>query len=148
MPACGGIAVAEVYMLDNLALQRQIIQHISAAFLTSKIKKRSFNPFFIPSSRHIYIQAFFDLLDSYMEALHGRNDSVISVTRLNGSKLYINAEMIRTVEETPDTIITLVNDQKMVVRDPITVIVERVIEYRRQVNTPWTGPVGRNDGQP
>lgn len=72
---------------------------------------------------------------------------MITVTRLNGSKLYINAELIRSVEHTPDTIITLVNDQKMVVRDTVEMVVERVIEYRRQVNTPWTGPMDRSGGQ-
>ena len=69
----------------------------------------------------------------------GRNDSVITVTRLNGSKFIVNAELIRTMEATPDTIITLVNDIKMVVRDPIEQVLARVIEYRRQVNTPWPG---------
>jgi flagellar protein FlbD len=62
---------------------------------------------------------------------------VIAVTRLNGTKYYINAELIRTVEETPDTVITLVNESKTVVREKADQIVERVIEYRRKANTPW-----------
>ena len=64
---------------------------------------------------------------------------MIPITRLNGSKFYLNAELIQTVEATPDTIITLVNEQKLVVRDPASEVVARVIEYRRQVNTPWSG---------
>jgi flagellar protein FlbD len=64
---------------------------------------------------------------------------VILVTRLNGSKFYINAELIRTVEETPDTIIGLLDDTKLVVHDTVGQIIERIIEYRRQVNTPWPG---------
>ena len=64
---------------------------------------------------------------------------MIPITRLNGSKLYLNAELIQTVEATPDTIITLVNDQKLVIRDSLAEIIERVIEYRRRVNTPWNG---------
>jgi flagellar protein FlbD len=64
---------------------------------------------------------------------------VILVTRLNGSKFYINAELIRTVEETPDTVIGLLDDTKLVVHDTLGQILERVIEYRRRVNTPWTG---------
>lgn len=69
---------------------------------------------------------------------------MITVTRLNGSKFMVNAELIRTVEATPDTIITLVNDIKMVVRDPIEQILAQVIEYRRQVNTPWPGSSDRS----
>ena len=73
-----------------------------------------------------------------------RNDSVISITRLNGSKLYLNAELIQTVEATPDTIITLSNDLKLVVRDHIDDVIARVIEYRRRVNTPWNGELDTN----
>ncbi len=62
---------------------------------------------------------------------------MIPITRLNGSKFYLNAELIRTVEETPDTVITLLNDQKLVVREPAAEIVERVVAYRRRANTPW-----------
>lgn len=72
---------------------------------------------------------------------------MIAVTRLNGMKYYLNAELIRTVEETPDVIITLVNDQKVVVRDALEQVIERVIEYRRRVNTPWTGPASEISGQ-
>ena len=73
---------------------------------------------------------------------------MIAVTRLNGMKYYINAELIKAVEETPDTIITLVNDQKVVVRDALEQVIERVIEYRRRVNTPWTGSANGTGGSP
>lgn len=64
---------------------------------------------------------------------------MILVTRLNGTKFYINAELIRTIESTPDTVITLVDDMKLVVKESPEIIVERVVEYRRKVRAPFSG---------
>ncbi|MCA9300427.1 MAG: flagellar FlbD family protein [Phycisphaerales bacterium] len=58
---------------------------------------------------------------------------MITVTRLNGSRFVINAELIRTVEEKPDTIITLVNGDHYVVSENMQDIVKRVIEYGRHL---------------
>ena len=58
---------------------------------------------------------------------------MILVTRFDGSTLYINAEMIRSVEHTPDTVITLTSDYKIVVRDTAEQILERIIQYQTQV---------------
>jgi flagellar protein FlbD len=63
---------------------------------------------------------------------------VIFVTRTNGSKLYINPELIQTVESTPDTIVTLVDNKKLIVWDTPQEIAERFIEYRRKVMSPFT----------
>jgi flagellar protein FlbD len=64
---------------------------------------------------------------------------VISVTRTNGSRIYINAELIQTVEATPDTIITLTNNKMLIVRDTPQQIAERFIEYRRKTLAPIRG---------
>ncbi|KAA0216637.1 MAG: flagellar protein [Leptolyngbya sp. PLA3] len=56
---------------------------------------------------------------------------MIEVTRLNGKRFVVNAELIRTVEEQPDTIITLINGDHLVVRETMREIVEKVIEYGR-----------------
>lgn len=42
---------------------------------------------------------------------------MIEVTRLNETKLLINAEQIETVEETPDTVITLLSGKKIIVKE-------------------------------
>ncbi|NMC54061.1 MAG: flagellar FlbD family protein [Chloroflexi bacterium] len=63
---------------------------------------------------------------------------MILVTRLNGSKFFINAELIRTIESTPDTVITLVDDMKLVVKESPELVVERVVEYRRKVRAPFS----------
>lgn len=66
---------------------------------------------------------------------------MLLVTRLNGTQIYINAELIRFVEETPDTVITFMDQSKLVVADPAEVIVERYIHYRQRVNMPWKSEI-------
>lgn len=58
---------------------------------------------------------------------------MILVTRFDGSTFYINAELIRSVEHTPDTVITLTSDYKIVVRDTADQILDRIIHYQKQV---------------
>ena len=62
---------------------------------------------------------------------------MIYVTRRNGSKYYINPELIQTVEATPDTIITLVNNEKLIVKETPQEVAERFIEYRRKTLSPF-----------
>jgi flagellar protein FlbD len=58
---------------------------------------------------------------------------VISVTRLDGSGFVINADLIETVEATPDTVITFAHDKKVVVRESPNEIIERVVLFRHRV---------------
>ena len=69
---------------------------------------------------------------------------MIYVTQRNGSKIYINPELIQTVESTPDTVITLLSNKKMIVKDTPQEIAERFIEYRRKTLTPL---IARTDGK-
>jgi len=62
---------------------------------------------------------------------------VIFLTRTNGTKFYINPELIQTVEKTPDTVVTLTGNKKLIVRDTPEEIAERFIEYRRKTLTPF-----------
>lgn len=55
---------------------------------------------------------------------------MIEITRLNGHPLIINAELIKFVEQNPDTVITLVTGDKMVVRESARDVMQRVITYR------------------
>jgi len=63
---------------------------------------------------------------------------VITITRPNGSKFYLNPELIQTVEATPDTVITLVSNKKFIVKDTPEEIAGRFIEYRRNTLAPFT----------
>jgi flagellar protein FlbD len=68
---------------------------------------------------------------------------VILITRFNGTIIYINAELVKTVESTPDAVITLTTGEKMVAKEPAEVIVERIIDYQRKVHaSPFTKAPG------
>lgn len=58
---------------------------------------------------------------------------MISVHRLNGSEFYINCHQIETMEETPDTIIHLVNEKMYIVKESADEILEKIVEYNRNV---------------
>jgi flagellar protein FlbD len=58
---------------------------------------------------------------------------LIALTRLNGTKIYINAELIQTVEETPDTMITLISEKKMMVQETPEQIADLMFSYRRRI---------------
>ena len=61
---------------------------------------------------------------------------MIVVTRFNGSQIYVNAELIQTVEGTPDTVITLTTGVQLVVHETPQVILERIMDYRRKIHMP------------
>ena len=56
---------------------------------------------------------------------------MITVTRLNNQPMVVNAEMIRSVEEKPDTVITLINGDHIVVRESMQEVVQKAVEYGR-----------------
>ena len=57
---------------------------------------------------------------------------MIKLTRLNGEEFVINGDLIEIVDANPDTVITLINEHKFVVREKIDEVREKVIEYKRQ----------------
>lgn len=58
---------------------------------------------------------------------------MIKVTRLDGSELIVNCELVEFLEQTPDTVISLVNGKKFVVKEDAAKIVGRVVEYKRAI---------------
>lgn len=61
---------------------------------------------------------------------------MLLLTRLNGTHFYVNAELIQTIEETPNTVITLLDHNRLVVLEPAEVVVERYMQYRQKINQP------------
>ncbi len=59
--------------------------------------------------------------------------SVITLTRLSGSVFALNSDLIERVDSTPDTVITLVDGTKYVVREPLADVVDAIREYRGAV---------------
>lgn len=60
---------------------------------------------------------------------------MIRLTRLNGRAFVLNAEQIKTIEETPDTMVVLVNGEQLVVRERMEEVVRRAVDYARAVRT-------------
>ena len=58
---------------------------------------------------------------------------MIEVTRFNGRKLVINAELVKFVESTPDTLITLTTNDRILVKDKVEEVVEKIIQYQRLI---------------
>ena len=58
---------------------------------------------------------------------------MIRVTRLNGSEFLVNADLIEFLECTPDTVITLTTGKKLVVRDSLDELIERIVAFRRRL---------------
>ena len=62
--------------------------------------------------------------------------AMIRITRLDGSEIMVNAEMIEFIEATPDTIITLASGKKIMVGEAVDLVVKWVIDYRKSCNQP------------
>jgi flagellar protein FlbD len=58
---------------------------------------------------------------------------MIAVTRLDGGAMVINAELIETIELTPDTLISMSNGDKLYVRESLDELVELVIRFKRAI---------------
>ena len=58
---------------------------------------------------------------------------MIKLTRTNGREFVLNADLIIEVQETPDTVITLTNGKKLLVKDSADDIINKVVNYRRRI---------------
>ena len=58
---------------------------------------------------------------------------MIEVTRLNGNPMVLNSDLIKTAEASPDTMLTLINGEKLIVREECAEVVERMLAYRARL---------------
>ncbi len=58
---------------------------------------------------------------------------MIQLTRLNKHPLAVNSDLIKFVEQAPDTVITLVTGEKIVVLEKAQEVLDRVVQFRRSV---------------
>lgn len=63
--------------------------------------------------------------------------NIIQLHNLSGTSFHLNCDLIYKMEVNYDTIITLTNMQKVIVRETPDEVVQKVIEYRRQIHTHW-----------
>ena len=62
---------------------------------------------------------------------------MIEVTKLNEKKIVINADFIESIEETPDTVITLSNGKKVIVKESRQEVKNLVILYKKEILGEW-----------
>ena len=60
---------------------------------------------------------------------------MIRLHRLNGHEFVVNADLIESVEGHPDTVIQLASNNRFVVRESVTEVILRVVEYRKNIST-------------
>ena len=64
---------------------------------------------------------------------------MIKLTKFNSDvnkkgEFVLNAEIIETIEQTPDTVVTLTNGKKLIVEEQMDEVVRRVMAYRRALH--------------
>ena len=60
---------------------------------------------------------------------------MIDVTKMNGSNVTINSDLIETVEEMPDTVVTLTTGKKFIIKESRQEVKNLVILYKRECNS-------------
>ncbi|MGP0020475.1 MAG: flagellar FlbD family protein [Candidatus Sulfotelmatobacter sp.] len=58
---------------------------------------------------------------------------MIQLTRLNNKPLTVNSDLIKFVEQSPDTLVTLITGEKIVVLEKVSEVLSRIIDFRRSV---------------
>jgi flagellar protein FlbD len=64
---------------------------------------------------------------------HAARITMIQLTRLNNQPLMVNSDLIKFVERAPDTVLTLVSGEKIVVLEAPDQVLDRVVEFRRTI---------------
>ncbi|WP_408956638.1 flagellar FlbD family protein [Natroniella sp. ANB-PHB2] len=58
---------------------------------------------------------------------------MIKLTRLNDSEIVVNAELVESIEATPDTVITLTTNHRLIVKEDVDDIIDMIINYKRRI---------------
>ena len=65
---------------------------------------------------------------------------MIRLHRLNGFEIVVNAELIEWIEANPDTTLTLATGTKVIVRNPVEEVLEKIMEYRKMLGASGQKP--------
>ncbi len=58
---------------------------------------------------------------------------MVLITKLNNKEQYINPHLIESIESNPDTTIILIGGKVVVIKESMTMILERIVAYRRSI---------------
>jgi flagellar protein FlbD len=61
---------------------------------------------------------------------------MIALRRLNNEPIMVNPDLIESLEATPDTVVTLTSGNKLLVRDGMDEVREKIIEFKRRIHGP------------
>jgi flagellar protein FlbD len=56
---------------------------------------------------------------------------MILLTKLDGHTIAVNDDLVVFAESTPDTVVTMSSGQRILVREPLADLMERVLAFRR-----------------
>lgn len=74
---------------------------------------------------------------------------MIQLTRLNNSALVVNSDLIKFVEQAPDTVITLLNGEKILVRESAEEVMTRMVRFRQRVlGSDWLAAASSGAARP
>jgi flagellar protein FlbD len=59
---------------------------------------------------------------------------MINVTKLNGIQITVNEDYIETVEETPDTVLTMSTGRKIIIKESRQEVINLVKSYRKDIS--------------
>ncbi|MBV8577280.1 MAG: flagellar FlbD family protein [Acetobacteraceae bacterium] len=68
---------------------------------------------------------------------------MIPLRRLNNQPIMVNPDLIESLEATPDTVVTLTSGNKLVIRDSMDEVREKIIEFKRRIHGPDAQPAAR-----
>ncbi len=68
---------------------------------------------------------------------------MVELTRLQNQKIVVNADLIEFVEATPDTVVTTTTGKKIIVRESVQQVIERVISYKQAIGLVRVGRTSR-----
>jgi len=58
---------------------------------------------------------------------------VIKITKLNNESVYVNPDLVEFVEASPDTALLMRGGKRVVVRDSVDAVLERILEYKKNI---------------
>ncbi|MCM8773669.1 MAG: flagellar FlbD family protein [Candidatus Omnitrophica bacterium] len=61
---------------------------------------------------------------------------MIKLFQMNGEMVVVNAELISYIKAQPNTVLTLTNGDKLVVKETVDEVIDKIIEYRKKINKP------------
>jgi len=70
----------------------------------------------------------------YESRVSGTGEHMILLTKINNAPIALNSDLIEFIEETPDTVITLTNNDRIVVRERMTEIIGKIVDFRRMIS--------------